>query len=87
MTYAPPSGWMERIDKPADPLTAARFRFHRRSDCARIKNPGVLVRVDKPYHAPRCPGCAPSDLAASAPSQPVERLGSGDVTPRLPSPS
>jgi len=58
MTYAPPSGWMERIDKPADPLTAARFRFHRRNDCERIRNPQVLVQVDKPYHAPRCPGCA-----------------------------
>ena len=46
MTYAPPSGWMERIDKPTDPLTAARFRFHRRNDCERIRNPQVLVQVD-----------------------------------------
>jgi hypothetical protein len=60
MTYAPVSGWMERTDEPADTLNPveARFRFHSRIDCERIKNPRVLVRVDKPYHAPRCPGCA-----------------------------
>jgi hypothetical protein len=49
---------MERIDKPNDPLTAARYRFHSRSNCERIKAPAGMVQVDKPYHAPRCPGCA-----------------------------
>ncbi len=59
MTYAPPSGWIERTDDPSDVLTRVRARFHRRDDCERIKNPVGLVQVDKPYHAARCPGCAP----------------------------
>jgi hypothetical protein len=59
MTYAPPSGWIERTDEPTDALTRVSARFHTRNDCERIQNPNVLVQVDKPYHAGRCPGCAP----------------------------
>jgi hypothetical protein len=58
MTYSPPSGWIERADEHSDPLTRVNVRFHSRNDCERIKNPEVLVQVDKPYHAPRCRGCA-----------------------------
>ena len=58
MSYAPPSGWIERIDEPTDVLTRVNARFHSRNDCERIRNPGGLVEVDKPYHAARCPGCA-----------------------------
>jgi hypothetical protein len=59
MTYAPPSGWVERTDEPTNELTRVKVRFHRRRDCERIQNPDVLVQVNKPGHAPRCPGCAP----------------------------
>ena len=59
MGYEPPSGWIERTDEPTDERTRVSIRFHRRNDCDRIKNPSSLVQVDKPYHAPRCPGCAP----------------------------
>jgi hypothetical protein len=58
MTYAPPSGWIERIDEHTDALTRVNARFHSRTDCDRIKKPDGLVQVDRPYHAPRCPGCA-----------------------------
>lgn len=58
MGYEPPSGWIERTDEPTDERTRVSIRFHRRNDCDRIKNPGGLIQVDKPYHAPRCPGCA-----------------------------
>jgi hypothetical protein len=58
MTYAPPSGWIERTDEPTDPTTRVKARFHSRDDCKRIKNPAGLVQVNKPYHAARCPGCA-----------------------------
>jgi hypothetical protein len=57
--YEPPSGWIERTDEPTDERTRVNVRFHSRNDCDRIKNAPSLVRVDKPYHAPRCPGCAP----------------------------
>jgi hypothetical protein len=59
VSYEPPSGWIERTDEPTDDRTSVKVRFHSRNDCDRIKNPGSLVQVDKPYHAPRCPGCAP----------------------------
>ena len=58
MTYAPPSGWLERTDECTDEQTRVNARFHSRTDCERIKNPGGLVRVDKPYLAAPCPGCA-----------------------------
>ena len=58
MNYAPPPGWIERTDEPTDERTRVNARFHRRDDCERIHDPRALVRVDKPYHAPRCPGCA-----------------------------
>jgi len=58
MTYAPPSGWIERIDEPTDALTRVNARFHSRKDCDRIKNPPGLVQADKPYHAARCTLCA-----------------------------
>lgn len=58
MGYEPPSGWIERTDEPTDERTRVSIRFHRRNDCDRIKSPGGLIQVDKPYHAPRCPGCA-----------------------------
>ena len=58
MAYQPPAGWIERTDEPADERPRVNVRFHCRKDCDRIKNPGSLVQVDKPYHAPRCPGCA-----------------------------
>jgi hypothetical protein len=53
MTYAPPSGWIERTDEHTDALTRVNARFHSRTDCERIKNPGGLVQVDKPL--PRAP--------------------------------
>jgi hypothetical protein len=58
MSYAPPSGWIERTDDPTDARTNVRVRFHTRIDCERVHNSRELVQVDKPYHAPRCPGCA-----------------------------
>ena len=58
MSYVPPSGWTERTDKPTDARTTVKIRFHSRNDCDRIRDPRALVAVDKPYHAPRCPGCA-----------------------------
>ena len=59
MTYAPPPGWIERTDDPTDELTRVNARFHIRNDCERIQDQRALVQVDKPYYAPRCPGCAP----------------------------
>ena len=60
MNHLQPAGWMERTDDPRDGLNpvSAQFRFHSRNDCERIKDPRALVRVDRPYHAPRCTACA-----------------------------
>jgi hypothetical protein len=75
MTYAPPSGWIERTDEPTDERTRVTARFHSRNDCGRIKNPRALVLVDKPYHAPRCPGCAPEYPPAITTLAPMPHIG------------
>jgi hypothetical protein len=78
MTYAPPSGWIERTDEPTDERTRVNARFHRRADCERIYDPRALVQVDKPYHAPRLrPG------VTSSRARPLDRRGTFVVSAAL----
>jgi hypothetical protein len=58
VTYSPPSGWVESLSEVGEDV-ALRFRFHASADCARIRRPDTLRKVDKPYSAPRCPECSP----------------------------
>jgi hypothetical protein len=71
MTYAPPSGWIETVSG-YDESGAERTRFHRRSDCPRIREPDTLRPVDRPYSSPRCTLCAP-DANSRIPQRPVGR--------------
>ena len=59
MPYSPPSGWLERLDDPADDLTRIRTRFHRRRDCQLVQGRHALVPAHRPGSAARCPACAP----------------------------
>ena len=54
MTYAPPSGWVEHWELDS----GLQARFHAREDCARVRDRRELRRVDQPYSAARCAGCA-----------------------------
>ncbi len=56
MPYSPPSGWVET--RPQHNDDAPYLRFHARPDCARIREPSSLRKVDKPYSATRCALCA-----------------------------
>lgn len=58
MPYTPPTGWLERLDDPAEETSSIRYRFHRRVDCLLIQSPDALVPVDRPGSAARCPSCA-----------------------------
>lgn len=58
MPYSPPSGWLERLDDPADELTSIRTRFHRRRDCPLLQGSDRLVPAERPGSAARCPSCA-----------------------------
>jgi len=73
MPYSPPSGFVEtrRPDSQDDPLYV---RFHSRTDCARITEPGGLRRVDKPYSATRCMLCA-SELDEPTEYSLLDRVG------------
>jgi hypothetical protein len=54
MVYTPPGGWVEDYSDDA----GDHSRFHSRTDCPRIRQPGRLRQVDRPYSAIRCAGCA-----------------------------
>ena len=54
MEYTPPGGWIEEFSDDSGP----HERFHSRPDCPRIRRLDHLRQVDRPYSAPRCPGCA-----------------------------
>ena len=80
MTYAPPSGWIERTDDHNDALTRVNARFHRRNDCERIEDPRVLVQVDKPVPRPPLPRLRPRVT-------PSTRAVPGECSPRTTSSS
>jgi hypothetical protein len=58
MPYTPPTGWLERLDDPAEEESSIRYRFHRRANCSLIHGTAPLVSVDRPGSAARCPACA-----------------------------
>lgn len=66
MTYAPPSGWIERTDEPTDERTRVNARFHSRNDCGRIKTRGLWSRSTSPVarfpSAPPPPYVAPASM-------------------------
>jgi hypothetical protein len=55
MVYASPSGWIEQLETSP----RIRSRFHHSQDCARIRRPETLRKVQRPMGSPRCPGCDP----------------------------
>ena len=60
MPYTPPSGYVERIDDPADENSRVSERFHADPDCPRVKTREALIPVQRPGSAPRCSLCASS---------------------------
>ena len=55
--YTPPTGWLERLDNPAEQESSVRYRFPRRAKSSPIHGTASLVSVTRyQQHCPKAVG-------------------------------